>query len=65
MTLEQKKSKKLLFLVAQPRSGNTLFASIMNQNPEIASTPNSITLEIMKDLHLLKKNRCVFKLSRP
>jgi sulfotransferase len=54
MTLEQKKSKQLLFLVAQPRSGNTLFASIMNQNPEIAATPNSITLEIMKDLFLLK-----------
>ena len=38
-----------------PRSGNTLFASIMNQNPEIAATPNSITLEIMKDLFLLKQ----------
>ena len=55
MTSEQKKSKQLLFLVAQPRSGNTLFASIMNQNPEIVATPNSITLEIMKDLHLLKQ----------
>jgi hypothetical protein len=44
VTLEQKKNKQLLFLVAQPRSGNTLFASIMNQNPEIAATPNSITL---------------------
>jgi sulfotransferase len=54
VTLEQKKNKQLLFLVAQPRSGNTLFASIMNQNPEIAATPNSITLEIMKDLFLLK-----------
>jgi len=38
-----------------PRSGNTLFSTIMNQNPEIASTANSITLEIMKDLHLLKQ----------
>ena len=38
-----------------PRSGNTLFASIMNQNPEIAVTANSITLEIMKDLFLLKR----------
>ncbi len=55
MTLEQKTSKQLFFLVAQPRSGNTLFASIMNQNPEIACTPNSITLEIMKDLFLLKQ----------
>ncbi len=55
MTSEQKKNKQLFFLVAMPRSGNTLFASIMNQNPEIACTPNSITLEIMKDLFLLKE----------
>ena len=55
MTSEPKTSKKLFFLVAMPRSGNTLFASIMNQNPEIAATPNSITLEIMKDLFLLKQ----------
>ena len=38
-----------------PRSGNTLFSSIINQNPDIASTPNSITLEIIKDLFLLKQ----------
>ena len=38
-----------------PRSGNTLFASIMNQNPKIACTANSITLEIMKNLFLLKE----------
>jgi len=54
MISEPKTSRQLFFLVAQPRSGNTLFASIMNQNPEIAATPNSITLEIMKDLFLLK-----------
>ena len=53
MTSEPKKNKQLFFLVALPRSGNTLFASIMNQNPEIAA--NSITLEIMKDLFLLKE----------
>ena len=55
MTLEQKKNKKLFFLIAQPRSGNTLLSSILNQNPEIACTGNSITLEIMKDLFLLKQ----------
>ena len=55
MTSEPKKNKQLFFLVAQPRSGNTLFTSIINQNPEIACTPNSITLEIMKDLFLLKE----------
>ena len=53
--MEKNQNRKLLFLVAQPRSGNTLFASIMNQNPEIAATANSLTLEIMKDLFLLKK----------
>ena len=47
--------KQISFLVAMPRSGNTLFGSIMNQNPNIAVTPNSITLEIMKDLFLLKQ----------
>ena len=55
MISEPKTNKKLFFLVAMPRSGNTMFASIMNQNPDIAATPNSITLEIMKDLFLLKE----------
>jgi hypothetical protein len=51
----QKKDKKLFFLVALPRSGNTLFSTIMSQNPKIAATANSITLEIMKDVFLLKQ----------
>jgi len=46
--------------MAMPRSGNTLLASIINQNPEIACTANSITLEIMKDVFLLKETD-VFK----
>ena len=53
-TQSDNRIKKLFFLVAMPRSGNTLFASIMNQNPNIVCTANSITLEIMKDLFLLK-----------
>ena len=48
-------SRKIFFLLALPRSGNTLFGSIMNQNPDIGVTANSITLEIMKDLFLLKQ----------
>jgi len=52
--------RKLFFLVALPRSGNTLLASILNQNPDIAATANSMTLEIMKELFLLKKTD-VFK----
>jgi len=41
--------------MGMPRSGNTLFASIMNQNKELVVTANSITLEIMKDLFFLKQ----------
>ena len=59
-TQSDNRIKKLFFLVAMPRSGNTLFESIMNQNPNVACTANSITLEIMKDLFLLKKTD-VFK----
>ena len=47
-------NRKLFFLVALPRSGNTLFTSIINQNPEIACTANSVTLEIMKNIFLIK-----------
>ena len=47
-------NRKLFFLIALPRSGNTLFASIMNQNTSVACTGNSITLEIMKNLYLIK-----------
>ena len=54
-TQSDNRIKKLFFLVSMPRSGNTLFASIVNQNPNIACTANSITLEIMKDLFLLKE----------
>jgi hypothetical protein len=59
-TQSDNRIKKLFFLVAMPRSGNTLFTSIMNQNPNIACTANSITLEIIKDLFLLK-NTDVFQ----
>ena len=56
----ENKDKQIYFLCAMPRSGNTLFASILNQNPDVAVTANSITLEIMKELFLLKKTD-VFK----
>ena len=55
MTSEPNQNKQLFFLMGMPRSGNTLFASIMNQNKELVVTANSITLEIMKDIFLLKE----------
>ena len=54
-TQSDNRIKKLFFLVAMPRSGNTMFTSIMNQNPNLVCTANSVTLEIMKDLFLLKQ----------
>ena len=39
-----------------PRAGNTLLTSILNQNPDIGCTPNSITLEIIKNVFLLKQD---------
>ena len=53
--LSLEKNKKIFFLAGFPRSGNTLLASILNQNPDIGCTPNSITLEIIKDVFLLKR----------
>ena len=52
-----KRNKKIFFLAGFPRAGNTLLTSILNQNPDIGCTPNSITLEIMKDVFLLKANK--------
>jgi len=48
------KNKKIFFLAGLPRAGNTLLTSILNQNPDICCTPNSITLEIYKDVWNLK-----------
>ena len=49
------KNKKIFFLAGFPRAGNTLLTSILNQNPDVCCTANSITLEIMKDVFFLKQ----------
>ena len=54
------KNKQLFFLVGYPRSGNTLLASLLSQNPNIACTGNSITLEMMARLYLLKQDKTFF-----
>ena len=43
-----------------PRSGNTILSTILNQNPKIAATANSIITEIFRNVHNLK-NSDVFK----
>ena len=52
---KSQKNKEVFFLAGLPRSGNTILSSILNQNPDVCCTPNSITLEIYKDLFLLKQ----------
>jgi hypothetical protein len=47
--------KEIFFLSGLPRAGNTLFGSLMNQNPKVAVTANSITADMMGELFSLKK----------
>jgi len=53
---KNQKNKKLFFLIGYPRSGNTLLTSLLNQNPIIGCTGNSITLEMMSRLYSLKED---------
>ena len=46
--------KEIFFLSGLPRAGNTLFGSLMNQNPDVAVTANSITADTMGELFRLK-----------
>ena len=55
-----KRNKKIFFLTGFPRAGNTLLTSILNQNPDIGCTPNSIVLGIMKEVFLLKTTEIFF-----
>ena len=46
--------KDIFFLHGLPRAGNTVFSSIMNQNPDVAATANSICADMIGELYLLK-----------
>ena len=50
-----KQLKNQYFQDSHQKDKQIFFLGAMNQNPDIACTGNSITLEIMKDLFLLKK----------
>ena len=43
-------SKEIFFLSGLPRSGNTLLSSILNQNPDIYSSPISPVSQLMWDI---------------
>ena len=46
--------KDIFFLHGLPRAGNTLLSSIMNQNPYIGASANSICADMMCELFMLK-----------
>jgi hypothetical protein len=43
--------KKYYYLVSFPRSGNTVISSIINQNPNVAITANSVVPTMMWEVH--------------
>jgi hypothetical protein len=46
--------KAYYFLTSLPRSGNTLLGSIINQNPKLNITANSILVDVIYQLDLIK-----------
>ena len=46
--------KEYYFLTGLPRSGNTLLGSIINQNPKVNLTANTILTDVFYQLHLIK-----------
>ena len=46
--------KDIFFLHGLPRAGNTLFSSIINQNPDVGVSANSICADMMGELFMLK-----------
>ena len=46
--------KEMFFLHGLPRAGNTLLASILNQNPKIGVSANSICADMLGELYMLK-----------
>jgi len=49
-------NKQINFLCGLPRAGNTLFSSILNQNPKIGVTAHSVVEEVCKGMELLKND---------
>lgn len=53
--------KQYYFLVGLPRSGNTLLASVLNQNSSISVTANSIVSDMLWKLELERRSNLIYK----
>ena len=49
--------KNYIFLVGLPRSGNTLLGSLINQNPNVCLSGNSVLLDVLWELEKIKKGK--------
>lgn len=49
--------KKIYYLAGLPRTGNTLLGSILNQNPKIKVSPNSLLCELTWRIYSIKNNK--------
>jgi len=47
----------IYFLTGMPRAGNTLFGSLMNQNPNVKVSPNSISCLLIRNILTIKKEQ--------
>lgn len=54
--------KKFYFISGLPRSGNTLLASLLNQNPNILATGQSVVPSVYYDLQTITQNNLVNKI---
>ena len=54
MIIHKNGKKKIFFLAGLPRAGNTLLSSILNQNPNIAVTANSVTIYMLLTVSEIK-----------
>ena len=48
------KNKKIYFISGFPRAGNTVLASILNQNPKIKTTAHSVLPDVIQQLDKIK-----------
>ena len=46
--------KEYYFFTSMPRAGNTLLGSLINQNPNLCLTPNSIVPDMLWELERIK-----------
>ena len=50
------KKKEYYFLTGLPRAGNTLLGSLMNQNPNVCITAQSVVVEVLWQLQMIQES---------